>query len=397
MSAGMRPCRHHDLSLLAGRIDEEPTEVRASQLAAAKEIAAAQERLRFEVDRLEGPPEQCVAIMRAMLEAQEAAQQQLAVIIKRHRPSTLLRTNLDERLANMARQLKASAAASRSVDAGRAQLPTNVREIDTQVPHVRSAAVEPRAGNGDLRPDLSSAKDDTPEEMLSPSMPLAVIIKAGTSLALLLAVASAGVALFFFYVSLPGTKPHREIVAEQASRERHSRGMTPMSHPEVKGAGIAPPLAAAGSTERPPRTNASTPTPAAPLSTMSIAAGVAPAVPVILPDGREPGISATAAQPPVTPVLAPPSPTLSNDAEKFVSVVFTHKDKGTALRAFAELQRRYPKLMARRQSELQLVDTGKNGIWYRLVVLPAGPHQEASETCGRLQAAGYDRCWVKPY
>jgi hypothetical protein len=88
---------------------------------------------------------------------------------------------------------------------------------------------------------------------------------------------------------------------------------------------------------------------------------------------------------------------LSSDAERFVSVVFTHKDRGTALRAFAELQRRYPKLMAHRQSELQLVDTGKNGIWYRLVVLPAGSHQEASETCGRLQVAGYDRCWVKAY
>jgi hypothetical protein len=105
----------------------------------------------------------------------------------------------------------------------------------------------------------------------------------------------------------------------------------------------------------------------------------------------------TVAQPPVGPVLAPPSPTLSNGAEKFVPVVFTHKDKGAALRTFAELQRRYPKLMAGRQSELQMVDTAKNGIWYRIVVLPAGSHHDASETCGRLQAAGYDRCWVKAY
>ena len=88
---------------------------------------------------------------------------------------------------------------------------------------------------------------------------------------------------------------------------------------------------------------------------------------------------------------------LSSGAERFVSVVFTHKDRETALRAFADLQRRYPKLMAHRQSELQLVDTGKNGIWYRLVVLPAGSHQEATETCGRLQVAGYDRFWVKAY
>src|SRR5262249_41930970 len=46
-----------DLALLAGRIDEEPTELRTLQLAAAKEIAAAQMRLRLEADRLEGPPE----------------------------------------------------------------------------------------------------------------------------------------------------------------------------------------------------------------------------------------------------------------------------------------------------------------------------------------------------
>src|SRR5262249_62021983 len=107
--------------------------------------------------------------------------------------------------------------------------------------------------------------------------------------------------------------------------------------------------------------------------------------------------SATAAPPPVTPALAPPSSKLRNNAERFVPVVFTHKDRGTALHAFTELQRRYPKLMEHRQSELQLIDTGKNGIWYRLVVLPAGTQQEASETCGHLEAAGYNRCWVKPY
>ena len=333
-----------DLALLAGRIDEEPTELRTLQLAAAKEIAAAQERLRLEADRLEGPPERRIAIMQAVLEAQQAAQLQLTVILKRHRPSTLLRANLDKQLANMARQLGASAAASCLADDTGEQLPANAREADGQVPNVTSIAVKPGAGNGDQRSDPSSADDDMPEEMLSPSMPLAVIIKTGTSLALLLAVVSAGLALFF-YASLPGVRPHGEVAGDIAA--------SPLSHP--------------------------------------------PAVPGILPDGRQPGVSATAAQPPVTPVLAPPSPTLSNDAGRFVPVVFTHKDRGTAQRAFAELQRRYPMLMAHRQSELQSVDTGRNGIWYRLVVLPAGPHQQATETCGRLQAAGYDRCWVKPY
>jgi hypothetical protein len=410
-----------DLALLAGRIDEEPTEVRAPQLAAAKEITAAQERLRLEADRLEGPPEQCVALMRAVLEAQQAAQLQLAVILKRHRPSSLLRTNLHEWLANIARQLEASAAAPRLADESRVQLPTNISGSEGQASHARSIADEPRSGNdnGDLRSDHSN--DDTAEEMQSPSMPLTAIIKAGTSLALLLAVASAGLALFFLYTSLPGARPHREVAAVQPSRERRGRANTPMPRPEGEGVGTSAQLAAVGSTEGPPKmssaassapTGAATPKPTAPPSAMSNAAGITPKVAVppaglrrsdpsavagILPDGRQPGISTTAAQPPLTPVLAPPSPTSSNDAEKFVPVVFTHKDKGTALRTFAELQRRYPKLMAHRQSELQTVDTGNNGIWYRLVVLPAGSHQEASETCGRLQAAGYDRCWVKAY
>ena len=321
-----------DLSLMVGRIDEEPPEVRALQLAAAEEIAAAQERLRLEAEQLEGSPQQRIAILQAVCEAQQAAQLQLTVIIKRHRPSTLLRANLDERLANIARQLEVTAAASRSADA------------DAQI----------LAGP---RTDHSSTDDDAPEKMQSPSLPLAVIIKAGTSLALLLVVASAGLMLF-----LSASTPKR--VAPSST----------MSIADLNSDVPAAPL---------PRTD---PLPSQP-----------PAVPAILPDGRQSSVSATAAQPPVTPHSAPSSPILRNDAERYVPVVFTHKDRGTALRAFAELQRRYPNLLAHRQSELQLLDTGKNGFWYRLVVLPTASHQEASETCGRLGVAGYDRCWVKAY
>ena len=384
-----------DLSLMVGRIDEEPPEVRALQRAAAKEIATAQERVWLEAEQLAGPPEQCLALMRAVCEAQQAAQLQLTVIIKRHRPSTLLRANLDERLANIARQLEVSAAASRLVDGNREQLPTTIRATGERSSSAGSIAIEPQSGNGDRRSDLSSTHDDTSEAMLSPSMRLAVMIKAGTSLAFLLVVACAGLVLFFFSASLPGVGPHRKVAAEKAIREHRGPGVTPMPRPESEETGTAAQLAAAGNTKRPPQmasaassspTNASTPKRA---STMSIA-NPNPDAPAL------PRIDPLPSQPAAVPAM-PASPILPNDAERFVPVVFTHKDKGTALRTFAELQRRYPKLMARRQSELQLVDTGKNGIWYRLVVLPAGPHQEASETCGRLEAAGYNRCWVKPY
>jgi hypothetical protein len=129
-------------------------------------------------DPFEEPPEKRVAIMQAALEAQRAALLKLAVIIKQ-------RVNQDEQLANIARQSEASAATSRLA----VQWATNIRGADTQAPHVTSIAAKPEAGDGDLHSDLSSANGETPDEMLSPSMRLAMIIKAGPSLALMLAVA----------------------------------------------------------------------------------------------------------------------------------------------------------------------------------------------------------------
>src|SRR5262249_39892282 len=88
-----------------------------------------------------------------------------------------------------------------------------------------------------------------------------------------------------------------------------------------------------------------------------------------------------------------PIPTIPS----FVPVVFTYKDEDKAKRAFAELQLRYPKLLRSRQSELQEVNMGEKGIWYRVFLLPPGTRQQATESCTRLAAAGHDRCWVKEY
>jgi hypothetical protein len=78
-------------------------------------------------------------------------------------------------------------------------------------------------------------------------------------------------------------------------------------------------------------------------------------------------------------------------------VVFTHREPDSAIRAFAELQQRHPRLLARRKGEAQPVEIAEKGIWHRMVVLPAGPRQSADSLCDQLQAEGYDRCWVKPY
>jgi hypothetical protein len=82
---------------------------------------------------------------------------------------------------------------------------------------------------------------------------------------------------------------------------------------------------------------------------------------------------------------------------RFVAVVFTHREPDSAISAFAELQQRYPRVLARRKGEAQPVEIAEKGIWHRMVVLPAGPRQSADSLCNQLQAEGYDRCWVKPY
>jgi hypothetical protein len=53
-------------------------------------------------------------------------------------------------------------------------------------------------------------------------------------------------------------------------------------------------------------------------------------------------------------------------------------------------------VLAHRQGEVQSVDTSK-GVFHRLVVLPPGSKEEATETCNRLALGGYEKCWVKNY
>jgi hypothetical protein len=112
--------------------------------------------------------------------------------------------------------------------------------------------------------------------------------------------------------------------------------------------------------------------------------------------------NATAAQPAAgtgsistTPTASPP--VTAHRSAGFVPVVFTDMDKVKVLRAFTELQLRFPKLFSQRRAEAQPVDLGSKGLWHRLVVLPPGSRQSATEFCDQLLAAGYDRCWVKDY
>jgi hypothetical protein len=110
-----------------------------------------------------------------------------------------------------------------------------------------------------------------------------------------------------------------------------------------------------------------------------------------------PALSAAIPRDAPAPAPVPNPPIEVADAEQFVPVLFTHQDQATAAGAFTTLQRDYPNVLKRRRSEVQSVEVNRNGIWHRLVVLPAGSRQQATQVCDLLKAAGYDRCWVKVY
>jgi hypothetical protein len=86
----------------------------------------------------------------------------------------------------------------------------------------------------------------------------------------------------------------------------------------------------------------------------------------------------------------------ARDGGLFVPVLSTHKDAKAAREAFAELQKQHVAILGAKQSEVQSSASG-SGTWHRLVVTPASSKEAATGVCNKLRAAGYGRCWVKPY
>lgn len=115
-------------------------------------------------------------------------------------------------------------------------------------------------------------------------------------------------------------------------------------------------------------------------------------------DGAEPPPSVPRGGKRVAAVASEPATPPAKAAEKqFVPVVFTHKDRATAMRALSDLKKQYPNVLIGRKGEILPVNLGKKGIWHRLVLLPAASRPQAKKLCDQLMIKGYDRCWVKAY
>jgi sporulation related protein len=407
----------NELAVLSNRIGEAPPALRGPLLVAAGQIAKAQERLRAEADRLAGLPTQRAAIMQKVLQVQDGAFRQLTAILKQHVPFA------PNHVANVARQLAAGSYAYPPTwptpgKMGNRGAPAPYPASGTDVPEADEDAMDAYSWLSDASDSLAPTPEE-PEEAADRGETLwhrlaagriSAVARAATTHSLTL-VGILAVGLLLAYANFPRASDQRGMVDPAPVPERRIGATVPTSEPRHSWQRVARPApaqpmerAADGNAEdRPLATAPQVVTSAlerSPPPPWVFAPAGAPAyAPMQIPSaGGQPAASvAVLPQRGATPQGATSPAALTKAAERFVAVVFTHQDKGTAQRAFVELRQQYPKLLQHRQSELQPVDVGKNGIWYRLVVLPPASRQQATETCARLAGAGYDRCWVKDY
>jgi hypothetical protein len=149
-------------------------------------------------------------------------------------------------------------------------------------------------------------------------------------------------------------------------------------------AAAAPPPAAAAP---PPAAAAPPPAAAAPQAAeaapQEVASLQAPP-PVAKPKPTaKPAAQQTAA---ATPAAAAPS--------KYVVQVGSKKNQTDALASFADMQQKYPSLLASYRPIVQKADLGAKGIWYRLRIGPIADKTAATKLCGQLKSQGLPDCLV---
>jgi cell division septation protein DedD len=132
----------------------------------------------------------------------------------------------------------------------------------------------------------------------------------------------------------------------------------------------APPAPAAAAASEPQQV-ASIP-PQAPAKPKPVKAAVAPA----------------AAEDPAPKAAAPKSPS------QFVVQVASKQNQTEALATFADMQQKYPTLLASYRPIVQKADLGTKGVWYRLRIGPINDKTVASKLCTQLKSQGLNDCLV---
>jgi cell division septation protein DedD len=155
------------------------------------------------------------------------------------------------------------------------------------------------------------------------------------------------------------------------------------------GSMAAPPEAAA---EAPAAAEAA-PQAAASAAAAPQAAEAAPQQVAALPAPPPPEAKPKPAPKPVAQQTAAAAPAAAA-ATKYVVQVGSKKNQTDALASFADMQQKYPSLLANYRPIVQKADLGAKGTWYRLRIGPIADKTAANKLCGQLKSQGLPDCLV---
>lgn len=87
----------------------------------------------------------------------------------------------------------------------------------------------------------------------------------------------------------------------------------------------------------------------------------------------------------------------ASGANGYVVQVKATKTRMEALGAYADMQQRFGGLLGSSQPDIQEVDLGAKGKWFRLRIGPPASKSAAGDLCGKLKGSGLKECLVSPY
>jgi cell division septation protein DedD len=97
---------------------------------------------------------------------------------------------------------------------------------------------------------------------------------------------------------------------------------------------------------------------------------------------------------PAAQQTAAATPQASAGPVKYVVQVGSKKNQTEALASFADMQQKYPTLLANYRPIVQKADLGSKGTWYRLRIGPITDKSAASKLCSQLKSQGLADCLV---
>ena len=131
-------------------------------------------------------------------------------------------------------------------------------------------------------------------------------------------------------------------------------------------------------------------------------AAPAPAPGPVAEAAPPPAAAPAPAADPASVAAIPPKPKVAtadvapapSKPSQYVVQVGSKQNQTEALATFADMQQKYPTLLASYRPMVQKADLGAKGVWYRLRIGPIVDKSAATKLCGQLKSQGHPDCLV---